>query len=79
MERRAPNQPPKPIPPQPPEPNISKFERARNIAQHLIDAIGRLPESYDRTNAHGRAEEALGYTQKMYEDELEQDRLKSQQ
>jgi hypothetical protein len=62
-------EPPRPkAEPQPPETEDSKLERTKMIAQHLFTAIGYLEQSSDRTNAHGRAEDVLGYLQKMIDD-----------
>jgi len=59
-------EPPRPkAAPQPPETEDSKLERAKAIAVHLMNAVGELDQSSDRTSAHGRAEDALAHIQKI--------------
>jgi hypothetical protein len=68
-----PLQPPqKPIPPSQEERDRDEYKahlmNARQIAKSLMDMIGRFPSSKERTSAHGDAESALGYIEKLSDD-----------
>jgi hypothetical protein len=50
------------------QPDLDIAHDAIRLARKLMVAIGYLPQSTDRTNAHGRAEEALAYVTKIAEE-----------
>jgi hypothetical protein len=60
---------PEPNHKQPPESDISKIERAKNIAGHLLTALEALPDSPERTSATTKANEASVYINNLYEAE----------
>lgn len=41
---------------------------ARNVARHLMDLIGFLPDSYKRTNARECAESTVAWLERAMED-----------
>jgi len=46
-----------------------KLYFARDTAKRLMTAIEQLPSSTERTSAHARAEDALGYIQKLVDEQ----------